>query len=112
MSQTNIAITQLAQVGLAERIAQETQGHPEVLRQAAQQSAPQELKHQKDAVGETERSETPRGIKADKDGKGGRDGGKRGGKRGPGRGPDGGPDGDRDGAANTPWAGNILNLKV
>lgn len=110
MSQTNIAITQLAQVGLAERIAQETQGHPEVLRQAAQQSAPQELKQQKDAVGEAERPETSRGVKADKDGKGGKDGGgKRGEKRGAKR---GGPDGERENAANTPWAGNILNLKV
>ena len=107
MSQTNIAITQLAQVGLAERIAQENQGHPEVSRQAAQQTAPQELKNQKDTVAQSEHSEETRGVKAEKDGRKG--GGRREDKKRDTR--SASPE-EPQSVANTPWAGNILNLKV
>lgn len=107
MSQTNIPITQLAQLGLAERIVQEAQGHPEVTREAAQQLAPQALKRQKDSVGETENTEASRSIKARKDGKGGRQDARRHGRR---KGEP--PPEESETGASTPWAGNIVNVKV
>lgn len=108
MSQTNIAMTQLAQLGFADRMAHEAQGHPEIARQAAQQAAPEILKQQKDSVGETEDAEASRKVKAEKDSRrGGRDGssGRRRRKGEP-------PPEDAPSAPGTPWAGNILNLKV
>ena len=107
MSQTNIAITQLAQLGFAERIAQEAQGHPEIARQAAQQIAPEALKQQKDTVGETENTQKSRSVKAEKDGKG--NGGNAGQER---RRKGEPPPSEDEAAANSPWAGNIVNMKV
>ena len=108
MSQTNIAITQLAQVGLAERIAQEAQGHPEVTRQAAQQAAPETLKRQEASVAPSEKPKDTSGIKAEKDGRNSRQD----------------ASGEKKKQRNTeeqepertasasPWSGNILNVKV
>lgn len=108
MSQTNIPITQLAQLGLAERIVQEAQGHPEVAREAAQQMTPQALKQQKSTVGATEKAESARSLKAQKDGKGGRQGAGQDARR---RGGEPPPEED-DAGASKPWAGNIVNVKV
>lgn len=107
MSQTNIAITQLAQLGLAERIAQEMQGHPEVTRQAAQHAASEALKQQKESIGKTEDTATSRSIKADKDGSGGNKGALQDGRR------KGEPPPEEGGAqSSAPWSGNIVNVKV
>ena len=108
MSQINIPVTQLAQLGFADRIAHEAQGHPEVARQAAQQAAPEVLKQQKDTVVETQSSEAARKLKAEKDGKGGGQGDTGAKERRQGEPP---PE-EAESAPNTPWAGNILNLKV
>ncbi len=107
MSQTNIAVTQLAQLGFADRIAQEAQGHPEVARQAAQQTAAETLKQQKDSVAKMEEPEAAKALKPEKDGKGGRgNSGKQQRRKGE------PPPEEAEGAAGTPWAGNIVNLKV
>ena len=109
MSQTNnIAVTQLAQLGLAERIAQETQGHPESTRHAGEQAALLALKQQKDSVGATQDSESSRGVKTKKEG-----GEPRGGTRDRKRRhkDDSSPEEDEDNASS-PWAGNIVNFKV
>ena len=79
MSQHNIAITQLVQVGMAEKVAQETQGHPEVQRQAAQQLTPEMLRQQNAAVPTAEESEGARKAGARQVGE--RQGGGRGGAR-------------------------------
>ena len=63
VAQHNIAITQLAQVGLAEKVAQELQSHPEILRQAAQQTTPELLRLQQSAVPTTENSKKNSAIK-------------------------------------------------
>lgn len=110
MSQTNIVITQLAQLGYADRIAHEAQGHPEIARQVAQQAAPEILKQQKDAVGETEDAEAARKLTSEKDGKGGQSG--RDGSSGKRRRKGEPPSEETPSAPNTPWAGNILNLKI
>jgi len=107
MSQ-NIVATQLAQLGFADRIAQETQGNAEAARQAAQQAAPEALKQQKDAVAATEDSEKTRKLKSEKDGEGGRNDspGNRRHRKG-----DASPE-EAESTPDSPWAGNILNLKV
>ena len=110
MSQTNMVVTQLAQLGFADRIAHEAQGHPEIARQAAQQAVPEILKQQKDSLGETEDAGATRRVKAGKDGQGGRGGRDRLSDE---RRRQNGPQAEGDPSApNTPWAGNILNLKV
>lgn len=107
MSQTNIPITQLAQLGFAERIAHETQGHPEIARQMAEHASVQELKRQKESIAKTEDSEAARTIKADKDGGGaGRDAGREKSRKNSPETPEEEP------ATPSPWAGNIVNLKV
>lgn len=106
MSQTNIAITQLAQVGYAERIALETQAQPEVARQAALQAAPEELKKLRDAVAETEEFDGARTIRGEKNRQGGQGGGYAGGRR------HAGSEQEEEAAQNTFLAGNILNLRV
>lgn len=53
----NISIIQLAQLGLAEKTAQEIQSHPEVLRQAAQQQTPEILLRQNEIIQGTEESD-------------------------------------------------------
>ncbi len=108
MSQTNIVVTQLAQLGFAERIAHEAQGHSEIARQAAQQAAPEILKQQKDSVGEPEEAEAARKVKPGKGGQGGGRGGTTHKRRRKGQPP---PE-ESPSEPNTPWAGNILNLKV
>jgi hypothetical protein len=106
MSQTNIVMTQLAQLGLAERTAQEMQGHPEVTRQAAQQAAPEALKQLRESVVKTEDAESSRGIKAGKDGGKGRGGAREQKRR------KGAPSPEENEHSSAPWAGNIVNLKV
>jgi hypothetical protein len=108
MSQINIPVTQLAQLGFADRMAHQAQEHPEVARQAAQQVAPEALRQQRDSVVATQDSEAARKLKAEKDGKGGGrgDSGKKSRRRG------GSPPEETESAPDTPWAGNILNLKV
>ena len=59
----NIAMTQLAQVGLAEKVAQELQSHPEVVGQAARQTTPEVLRIQQAAVPGTEDSKKSSGLK-------------------------------------------------
>lgn len=108
MGQTNIVITQLAQLGFADRIAQEAQGNAEAARQAAQQAAPEALKKRKDSIEKTEDAESSRAIKAEKDGKGGQGGATRKQRR-KGTPP---PGEDACSAADSPWSGNIVNLKV
>lgn len=108
MSQNNIVVTQLAQLGFADRIVQETQGNAEAARQAAQQAAPEALKQQKEAVAGTEDTEKSRKLKSEKDGGGGKSdfpGNRRHGKGGA-------PPEEQESAPENPWAGNILNLKV
>ncbi len=111
MSQTNVAITQLLQVGLTERIAQEAQAHPEVVKQAAQQAAPEILRQQNSTVPKTDDAESSRKIKS-------RDGGRqRSGADGRRRkhfaaAEQAEPESETSPAADTPWAGNIVNLKV
>lgn len=107
MSQTNIVVTQLAQLGFADRIAQETQGNLEAARQAAQQAAPEALKKQKDSVEKPEDAESARAVKAEKDGKGGQGDSERKRHR---KGES--PPEETDSPAGSPWAGNIVNLKV
>ena len=109
MSQTNVAITQLVQVGLAERMAQEAQAYPEVARQVAQQAAPEALRQQNAMVAKTDETEESRKIKAqDKGGqKPGADARKR--KK---RGHHAQPEEAENTSAQTPWAGNIVNIKV
>ena len=63
VTQSNIAITQLVQVGLAEKVAQELQSHTEVLRQAAQQTTPELLRLQENAVPTTEDSKKNSAVK-------------------------------------------------
>lgn len=108
MSQTNIPITQLAQLGLAERIVQEAQAHPEVNRQAAQQAAPQELKKQRTSVEKTDDSKGSRSVKAEKDGRNPSGGG----NAGSGRKNGSSPEEEAEGTAIAPWSGNIVNVKV
>ena len=108
MSQTNIAITQLAQVALTERVAQEMQGHPEVVRQAAEQATPAALKQQRESVEKTEDSEASRSVKAKK--RDARSGGHAGGGKERKKNE---PDQEEgESATKAPWAGNIVNLKV
>lgn len=107
MSQTNIPITQLAQLGFAERIAQETQGHPEIVRQMAEHASVQELKRQKDTIAEAERSKGSRAVKDKKDGDASRKDAK--GER---QRKDSPETPEEEPAAASPWAGNIVNLKV
>ncbi len=107
MSQINIPVTQLAQLGFADRIA-EAQEHPELARQATQQAMPEVLKQQKDSVVETQNSEATRKLKAEKDGKDGGQGGA--GKQNQRQG--GTQPEEAESVPNTPWAGNILNVKV
>ena len=107
MSQTNIPIIQLAQLGFADRLALEAQ-HPELARQAAQQAAPEALKQQKDTIGETESTNKARALKPEKDGKGA--GGEGDGKKRRRKG-ESLPE-DVESTPDSPWAGNILNLKV
>lgn len=105
MSQ-NIAVTQLAQLGLAERIAQEMQGHPEVVREAARQATPDALKQQRASVEKTEDTARSRNVKAEKDGGNkGQGGGERKKKKAPFA-------DDTESTPDTPWAGNLLNIKV
>ena len=107
MSQTNIAITQLAQLGFADRIAQETQGHPEIARHTAEHAAIQELKRQKDTIAKTEDSEASRTIKARKEGGGsGKDARREKQRKSSPETPEEEP------GTPSPWAGNIVNLKV
>lgn len=108
MSQTNIAITQLAQLGFADKVAQETQGNSEAMRQTAQQVAADILKQQKDSIEETQPSEKGRKLKSEKDGQEGGGGARDKGQRRKGEPP---PE-EAESAPGTPWAGNILNLKV
>lgn len=107
MSQ-NIAVTQLAQLGLAERFAQEAQGHPEVLREAARQTTPEALKQLRESVEKTENAAKSPKVKTEKDGGGkSRDeNGKRKRKKAPGAGS------AARSAPDSPWAGNLLNLTV
>lgn len=106
MSQTNIAITQLAQLGLTERIAQEMQGHPEILRESARQATPEALKQQRESVAKADNAEKSRKAQVGDEGGGGRSGHHPGEKRkAPFR-------DDAERAPETPWAGNILNIKV
>ena len=107
MSQINIPVTQLAQLGFADRIAHEAQGHPEIARQAAQQATPEVLKQQRDKVDEPQGSEASKALKSEKDGKGSQ-GGAGDNQRKKGEPP---PE-ETESASNSPWAGNILNLKV
>ena len=110
MSQTNIVITQLAQLGLAERVAQEMQSHPEVTRQAAQQAAPEVLKQQNDSVAKNEDAESSRKVRAKKDGGEGRENAQERKRRKAARPPaESGVAGE---SVTAPWAGNIVNLKV
>ena len=109
MSQTNIAITQLAQVGLAERIAQETQGHPEVTKQAAQQAAPETLKRQEARVAESEKSKNARIIKEEKDRQNASSQGNSNGRKKYSPKEEEPKTGTNSGI---PWSGNILNVKV
>jgi hypothetical protein len=108
MSQINIPVTQLAQLGFADRIAHEAQGHPEVARQVLQQAMPEVLKQQKDSIVATQDSEAARKLKAEKDGRDGKQGdsGAKGQRQGE------PPPEEAESVPNTPWAGNILNLKV
>ncbi len=108
MSPINIPVTQLAQLGFADRIAHEAQAQPELARQAAQQAMPEILRQQKDSVVETQNSEASRKLKAEKDGKDGGQGGSGMQNRRQGEAP---PE-EAESAPNTPWAGNIVNLKV
>lgn len=109
MSQNHIAITQLAQLGFADKIAQESQGNAEAVRQAAQQAAPEALKQQKNSVPETNASEKGRKLKSEKDGReSGGSGFRNTGQRRENRPSPGG----EEGANGSPWSGNILDLKV
>lgn len=108
MSQTNIVVMQLAQLGYADRIAQETQGNAEAARQAAQQAAPEALKQQKDAVAATEDTEKSRKLKSEKDDSGGKNDSPDSRRQGKG----GAPPEETESQPESPWAGNILNLKV
>ncbi len=111
MSQTNVAITQLVQANLTERIAQEAQAHPEVVKQAAQQAAPEALRQQNSTVPKTDDAEGARKIKLrererDRQRHGA---GRRRGKKNAGETQAEGPDAEN---TPTPWAGNIVNIKV
>ncbi|MCC8193908.1 MAG: hypothetical protein LIP28_04610 [Deltaproteobacteria bacterium] len=107
MSQINIPVTQLAQLGYADRIAHEAQGQPEIARQTAQQAAPEALKQQKDAIAEPEKTAKNRALKSEKDGHGGGASGDTPRRRG-----EPPPEEQPDSSPDTPWAGNIVNLKV
>lgn len=107
MSQNNIAIIQLAQVGLTERVAQEQQSRPEIAQQAAQQAAPELLKKQQSTVGETEKSKSSSTIRPEKDGQNASGHGETGDRKRKEEEPD-----EEPSAAASPWAGNILNVKV
>lgn len=108
MSQTNIAVIQLAQLGFADRIAQEAQGQPEIARLTAEHAAAEALKKQKDTVAETEQSGASRMVKAKKDG-GGADSRRRERRQ---REPDSEQREWEDDSSPSPWAGNIVNMKV
>lgn len=109
MSQTNIVVTQLAQLGFADRIAHEAQGHPEIARQAAQEAATEALKQQKESVAGTEETGKSRKLKSEKDGEGGgKDASGQQKRQRQGEPPPEEP----ENSATSPWAGNILNLKV
>ena len=107
MSQINIPSTQLAQLGFADRIVHETQGQAEIARQTTQLAMPEVLKQQRDTVVKSEKSEENRSVKPEKDGKGAQSSL---GDKQPRQG-----SASQEGAEaspSTPWAGNILNLKV
>ena len=99
----------LAQLGQAERLAQELQVHPEVQRQAAQQIVPETLLRENAKVPTTEKGEGSGKVRDRKHG-GRQSGGeqaKRQAQNGQPEDPDPAPDQD-----TTPWSGHIVNIKV
>jgi len=107
MSQINIPSTQLAQLGFADRIAYENHGQTEIARQTAQLITPEVLKQQKDTVSGTEKSEKNRALKPEENGRGGQSafGDSRRQQRDS-------PAEEAEESSPSPWAGNILNVKV
>ena len=100
----------LAQVGQAERIAQELHAQPEVQRQAAQQAAPEILRRENAQVPVSEKGDASGKVRARGD-REPRERGEQGERR------QGGPAKEEEEPtpspdATPPWAGNIVNIKV
>jgi hypothetical protein len=108
-AQHNIAITQLAQVGLAEKTAQELQSHPEVQSQTAGQLTPEALRKQGSTVQNPDPGGKARSVslrdKRNRERQGGRRDKKQGSRNAA-------PGDENPSAPDSVWAGNILNLKV
>lgn len=106
--QHNIAITQLVQVGLTEKTAQDLLAHPEMQSQAAAQMTPETLRKQGATVGSTDPSDKSRAIsmqdKKNRDRRKGRQKEKEECRDA--------PEDETPSPPDSVWAGNILNLKV
>lgn len=100
----------LAQVGQAERIAQELQNYPEVQRQMAQQMAPELLRQQNAQVPVTEKDEASARVRGrnDKEKKSGGQSPEE--KKNDRPASDEEPDPGREAASS--WSGNIVNITV
>lgn len=107
-AQFNIAIQQLAQIGHAEKIAQELQSHPEIQGQTTELLAKEALKQQSESVEKPEDSEKSRSISSREKKRRERrqhhaDAQKKAAEA---------EQEEEPGTADSPWSGNILNLKV
>lgn len=105
----NVSII-LAQVGQAERIAQEIQTQPEVQRQMAQQMAPELLRQQNAQVPVAEKGQGSKQIRGRKDGKGQPQGQQQRKRKSAPPAQDEEPDPGHE--ASPSWSGNIVNIKV
>ncbi len=99
----------LAQMGQAERLAQELQAHPEVQRQAAQQAAPEILRKENAQVQAPEKGDGSAKVR-DREARGRQGQAGHDKRQAKGSGQEDEPDPGRDDAP--PWAGNIVNIKV
>ena len=108
-AQYNIAIQQLAQIGHAEKIAQELQAHPEVQRLTAEKIAQETLKQQSTTVEHTEDTEKARSVSSREKKRQHR---QRQRASSPPRKEHGEEQDENDIKSGSPWSGNILNLKI
>ena len=106
-AQYNIAIQQLAQIGHAEKIAQELQAHPEVQSQAARQLAQETLKHQSVTIEKSDDAKKTRTVSSHEKKRRERQ------QHATAKNKITAEDEEEPASSSSsPWAGNILNLKI
>lgn len=103
-----IVVQQLAQIGHAEKIVQELQSHPEVQRQMAEQLAAETLKRQGASVEKTDDAEKSRSVSS-RDKKRRERQERRAAHKKTAQEP---AEDEESPGADSPWSGNILNLKI